>query len=207
MDDGDAQEGSTKSADKSRANGKRSTLEAEIAADDPNTMGQQTLSDVLDLATFMARTQVYFDQLRRAELPATGMLIAAQMPDDSEIADAESWNNVLGMVQSQLRGIDVVCHYRANTVGILLPGCSIDAALERASRIQMLLEESRQDWFPEDQCPDRLSVAIAQAQDREEPGEYLTRLETALGEAVDSARFEIVVHDGTSTRVEATMHA
>ncbi len=42
------------------------------------TTYRKALGDVLDLSTFMTRTTVYFDQLRRAELPATGMLVMPQ---------------------------------------------------------------------------------------------------------------------------------
>jgi hypothetical protein len=169
---------------------------------------KKALGEVLDLATFMNRTGVYFEQLRRADLPATGMLIEAQWDIELDANDRKDcWNTVLGLIQSQLRGIDVVCIYRANTAGVFLPGCSIEAASERASRIQMLLETSRKDWQPVEHCPDRLSVSIAQAVEREETGEFLQRLEGALDEAADAGRFELVIHNGQCTRLESTIQA
>ena len=97
-------------------------------ASDPN---KKSLGDVLDLATFMNRTGVYFEQLRRADLPATGMLVEAQWNVDLPAKESNAcWNLVLGLIQSQLRGIDVVCIYRANTEGIFLPGCSMEAVSE-----------------------------------------------------------------------------
>ena len=174
-------------------------------AGDPN---KKSLGDVLDLATFMNRTAVYFEQLRRADLPATGMLVEAQWNVDLPAKESNAcWNLVLGLIQSQLRGIDVVCIYRANTAGIFLPGCSMEAASERAARIQLLLENSREEWQPLDHCPDRLSIAIAQALELEETGEFLQRLEGALEEAADAGRFELVIQTGDSSRIETAIQA
>lgn len=181
------------------------------AEDRPETAVEgpkKSLGEVLDLATFMNRTAVYFEQLRRADLPATGMLVEAQW--DLELEGAENracWNIVLGLIQSQLRGIDVVCVYRENTAGIFLPGCSIEAATERASRIQMMLETSRKDWQPQEHCPDRLAISIAQALEKEETGEFLQRLDDALAEAAAAGRFELIIHNGQSTRLESTIQA
>ena len=169
---------------------------------------KKSLGDVLDLASFITRTNVYFEQLRRAELPATGMLIEAhwnkELDDD---ASEHCWQTTLGLIQSQLRGIDVVCIYRANTVGVFLPGCSIEAASERASRIQMILESSRKDWAPEDHCPDRLSVAIGQALEEEDTRGFLLRMEKALREAAQAGRFELVIHTGEGTHLESAIQA
>lgn len=166
---------------------------------------KKPLGDVLDLATFMNRTSVYFEQLRRADLPATGMLVEAQWNVQLDGASSKaSWTSMLGLIQSQLRGIDVVCVYRANTACIFLPGCSIEAATERASRIQMLLENSRSDWQPAEHCPDRLAISIGQALAEEETTEFLERIESALEEAQQGSRFEIAIHDGEHSRFITT---
>ncbi len=186
------------------SNGRGSTDDASEL--EGGTLYRKSMGDVLDLTTFMTRTTVYFDQLRRAELPATGMLIAAQWQEPLNANDSKAcWNTVLGLIQSQLRGIDVICIYRANTACVFLPGCSTEAAVERASRIQMLLENSRGDWQPLDHCPDRLSISIAQALSHEEPCGFMERLDSALNEAQDSGRFELVIHDGQSTQFESTV--
>ncbi len=156
----------------------------------------------------MTRTTVYFDQLRRAELPATGMLVNPQWTGELDASQAKtSWNTTLGLIQSQLRGIDVVCVYRANTACVFLPGCSLEAAGERASRMQMMLESSREEWLPVEHCPDRLAISIAQALPEESPVDFLERLDGALSEAQDASRFELVVHDGNSTQFEASIQA
>ena len=169
---------------------------------------KKSLGDVLDLVTFMSRTSVYFEQLRRADLPATGMLVEAHWNVNMNEEESElCWNTTLGLIQSQLRGIDVVCTYRKNTVGVFLPGCSIEAASERASRIQMMLESSRKDWDPEHHCPDRLSVSIGQALEEEDTREFLLRLEGALEEAARAGRFELVIHNGDATHLESAIQA
>jgi diguanylate cyclase (GGDEF)-like protein len=166
---------------------------------------KKTLGDVLDLNTFMNRTSVYFEQLRRADLPATGMLVEAQWNVQLDGASIKtSWTSMLGLIQSQLRGIDVVCVFRAKTACIFLPGCSIEAATERASRIQMLLENSRIDWQPAEHCPDRLAISIGQALPEEETTEFLERLESALEEAQQANRFELAIHDGEQSRFITT---
>lgn len=175
---------------------------------DGGTAYRKALGDVLDLSTFMTRTTVYFDQLRRAELPATGMLVNPQWNSELDASQMKtSWNTTLGIIQSQLRGIDVVCVYRANTACVFLPGCSLEAAAERASRMQMMLESSREEWLPLDHCPDRLAISIAQALPDEAPVDFLERLDGALSEAQDASRFELVVHDGNSTQFEASIQA
>lgn len=175
---------------------------------DGGTTYRKALGDVLDLSTFMTRTTVYFDQLRRAELPATGMLVMPQWITELDASQTKTaWSTTLGLIQSQLRGIDVVCVYRANTACVFLPGCSLEAAAERASRMQMTLESCREEWLPAEHCPDRMAISIAQALPDESPVDFLERLDGALSEAQDASRFELVVHDGTSTQFEASIQA
>ena len=97
-----------------------------------------------------------------------------------------------------------MCVYRGNTACIFLPGCSIEAATERASRIQMLLESSRIDWQPSEHCPDRLAISIGQALPDEETTAFLERLESALEEAQQANRFELAIHDGENSRFITT---
>lgn len=161
--------------------------------------GPSNSGEVLDLGSFVERLGTYLEQLRRADLPATAIMIEAvglaKLPANQAKA---SWAEVVGIVQSQLRGIDVACLFRPFTLCILMPGCSIDSAADRSSRIQLNLEEIRDNWEPAENCPDRFAIAVATAGDTEETGSFLQRLEAAMEEAIEVDASEIVVHDGRS---------
>ncbi len=160
-------------------------------------------TEFLDLGTFVDRLEPYLTQLRRASLPATAAMIEAVGLDElSSTQSRASWSTVLGILQSHMRGIDVACHFRQSCVCILMPGCTLDAALERCSRIQASLEQARSQWDPPEACPDRLAIAIASAQVDEEPGSFLHRLEQSLEESEDAELLEIVVHDGNTANVQ-----
>ncbi len=73
--------------------------------------------------------------------------------------------------------------------------------------MQTTLESCREEWLPPEHCPDRLAISIAQALSDEAPVDFLERLDSALSEAVDASRFELVVHDGNSTQFEASIQA
>ncbi len=170
--------------------------EDEIAAETGLDKGKP--SEIVDLKEFLGKLESCVVQLRRAELPASALMVEASGLSEFPAADvAECWDAVVGMTQLNLRGIDVVCLYRPFTLCIFMPGCSLDAALERAVKIQRCLDESRDAW-DSDICPDKLSVSIAGFQHTEEVSHFLDRLEAALDEAQDASENEVVVHNGDS---------
>lgn len=155
--------------------------------------------DILDLNTFLERLEQQLNQLGRAELPATAIVVeavglAALSPSDAETC----WNNAVTLVQSQIRGIDVICRLRQYTLCVFMPGCSLNAAAERAGRMQLELESLRSQSTNTKQYPTRFAVAAATAQHNEACGTFLQRLEYAIEEAQDAKPTELVVHDGAT---------
>ena len=161
-------------------------------------------SDILDLNVFVDRLETQLKQLCRAEMPATALMIEAIGLTPDAVRDFErSWAEVIEIVQTNLRGIDVICRLRQNTLCVFMPGCSLDAALERAGRMQHLLEERQAVSAPK-HYPERLAIAAGCAQYNEEAGIFLQRLESALDEAQDAAPLELVVSSPTSSYFHAT---
>jgi diguanylate cyclase len=158
---------------------------------------QATHIDVLDLNTFVERVDVQLKQLGRAELPATaivveGIGIKALTGNDA----STSWTNTMELVQSQIRGIDLICRIRQYALCVFMPGCSLNAALERAGRMQAELENLRQE--ASSTYPKRLAIAAATAKDNEACGTFIQRIEYALDEAQDAKPNELVIHDGAT---------
>ncbi len=176
----------------------RERIEAAMAA---NANGRS--AEFLDLGTFMERLENYLTQLRRANLPATAVMIQAVGIEELGNARARaSWKAVLGILQSQMRGIDVACHFKQSCSCMLMPGCALELAVERCSKIQAGLEQARAFWEPLEDCPTRLAIAIATASADEEPASFLHRLEETLEEAEHVDTHEIVIHDGKSIQVQ-----
>jgi diguanylate cyclase (GGDEF)-like protein len=164
--------------------------------------------DVLDLPTFTPRIGLYIEQLQKAHLPAAAMLVKAVWgtpPKDPAQAKA-SWSAVQSLIQSQLRGIDVMCAYSEATVCAFLPGCSHDIALERGARMQALLEDIRSTWESDSVAPDRLTIAAATAVTGEVPSALYIRLESALSAGAHCGRFELMLHDGQRVVCENGVH-
>ena len=161
-------------------------------------------SDVLDLGAFIERLETQLKQLSRADMPATAIMIEAVGLSPDSVRDFErSWNDVLDLVQSNLRGIDIVCRLRQNTLCVFMPGCTLNTALERAGSMQHLLEDRRESSAPK-HFPERFAIAAASAQFNEEAGLFLQRLEDALEEAQDAAALELVVSSANSSYFHAT---
>ncbi len=161
-------------------------------------------ADILDLSAFLERLDVHLQQLGRADLPATAIMVDAVGLDQLSPQLAEvGWANTLDIVQSHVRGIDVLCRFRQRTLCIFMPGSTQNAALERASRMQQELAESRREMSKASPYPDRFSIALASAQPNENRGTFMQRLETALEEARDAKLGEIVIHDGNSCHTHA----
>ena len=161
-------------------------------------------SDILDLNVFVDRLETQLKQLCRAEMPATALMIEAIGLTPDSVRDFEhSWAEVVEIVQANLRGIDVICRLRQNTLCVFMPGCSLDGSLERAGRMQHLLEERQAVSAPK-HYPERFAIAAGCAQYNEEAGIFLQRLESALDEAQDAAPLELVVSSPTSSYFHAT---
>ncbi len=163
---------------------------------------QDNTSEVLDLQTFLGRLETSLDQLRRADLPAAAIMVEAHgLPEVAGRHAASHWEAVVDMVQDNLRGIDVVCLFRPLTLCIFMPGCSTDAGVDRASKIQHCLQDRRDTW-PTEHCPAKLAISIASFHHPEDVAHFLNRLEKALDEAQDAAVMEVVVHHGESSHFQ-----
>ena len=160
-------------------------------------------SDILDLSAFVERLETQLMQLCRADMPATAiMLEAVGLTPESDHFD-QLWAEVLEIVQSNLRGIDLICRLRQNTVCVFLPGSTLNATLERAGGMQHMLKECQANSAIK-HYPERFAIAIASAQRNEAAGVFLQRLEDALDEAQDAAPLELVVSEATSSYFHAT---
>lgn len=152
----------------------------------------------LDLATFVEKVRDHLTQLQQMDLPAACIMVEAIIPGD-ESDTRPSWQKVLGVVQTKVRGIDILCYFRPFTVCIFLPGCSAEASYERASEIKQILLRSAIDWDLK-AIPEKFSVAVGHVLDKEEVASMLNRLESALDEAAHAKDEEIAIHDGASTQ-------
>jgi diguanylate cyclase len=156
-------------------------------------------TDILDLISFLERLEQHLEQLSRADLPATALMIHAVGIDHlAPQLQEECWSNVVAIIQAHLRGIDVLCLFRQHTLCIFMPGSSQNAAIDRASRMQHSLLASRKTATAGNPLPERFAVCVATAQSKEDRGAFMQRLEAALDEAHHTKATEIVVHDGNS---------
>jgi diguanylate cyclase len=188
----------TKAADEPKATEATTKPTPEAAPSASPSAAQDEVSDILDLNSFLVKLGSYLEQLRRAELPAAAMMVEApsltKLPKSKAAA---TWEAVVGLAQVNLRGIDVVCLFRPYTLCIFMPGCSQDAALDRAARIQHNLQDSADSWSA-GTFPGKLSISIACCEANEEVPQFLDRLERALDEAVDASELEVVIQTGDS---------
>lgn len=161
-------------------------------------------SDVLDLSVFVERVDLQLQQLGRADMPASAiMLEAVGLKPNTALNFEQSWAEVLEIVKLNLRGIDLICRLRQNTLCIFLPGCTLNASAEKAGGMQHLLEE-RQAAMEDNEYPERFAIATGCALTNETAGPFLQRLEDALDEAQDAAPFELVVCEAASTYFHPT---
>lgn len=152
----------------------------------------------LDLSTFVDKVRDHLNQLQQMDLPAACIMVEASIPGE-ESESRLSWQKVLTLIQTKVRGIDVLCHFRPMTVCIFLPGCSAEASYERASEVKELLLRSAIDWELI-AIPEKFAVAVGHVLEKEEVPSMLNRMESALDEAKHAKDEEIVVHDGASTQ-------
>jgi diguanylate cyclase len=154
-------------------------------------------AELLDLTTFLEGLEGNLEQLRRAEMPGTGMMVEAinVQADGQELI--ANWDQVVQLIQLNLRSEDLVCQYRLNTLCVFMSGCSQNVSLDRASLIQAsLLDAKKTRRLTE--CPDRFAIAVATVHDHEQCSQFLNRLEAALDDAQDADASQAVVHDGES---------
>lgn len=161
-----------------------------------NAAEPKEVSEVLDLKDFLVRLDAYVEQLRRADLPAAAVMVEALgLAEADSRAAAESWEAAVGLIQINLRGIDVVCLFRPFTLCVFMPGCSQEAAIDRAAKIQAGFRSAIPDWEA-GASPSRLAVSVAQVDAGEKPANFLDRLEMGLDEAMDAGESELVIHTG-----------
>ncbi|MEO8269378.1 MAG: GGDEF domain-containing protein [Aureliella sp.] len=161
-------------------------------------------TDILDLNTFLKRLDGSVEQLRKADLPATAFMIEALGLSRLDTAHASvCWSKTIEVVLQTLRGIDITCLYRPNTLCVLLPGSSTDAGLLRAGKTKKALLEASAKWNPA-ACFEKLAVSLASVGAAEDNASFLNRLEQALEEAVDSSHGEVVIHDGNTCHFQET---
>lgn len=164
---------------------------AEVA---PVAEGEQVV--VLDLRNFLGRLEGVVGQLRQAELPGTAFMLEAVGLGNSQASQARiCWSKAVQIVMQNLRGIDIPCLYRPNTLCVFLPSCSLDAGVARAAKIKLALLDASEQWNAAGNCR-KLAVCVASVCVAEENARFLNRLELALETAADSNPQEIVIHDG-----------
>lgn len=150
--------------------------------------------EVLDLKAFLGRLEGVVGQLRQAELPGTAFMLEAVGLGHGKGASV-CWSKIVQIVMHNLRGIDVPCLYRPNTLCVFLPSCSLDAGVARAAKIKRALLDASSQWNAAGDCR-KLAVCVASVCVAEENARFLNRLELALETAADSSPQEIVTHDG-----------
>jgi diguanylate cyclase (GGDEF)-like protein len=151
----------------------------------------------LDLSTYVNRVGEQLGKLQRSGLPAGCIMIEALEHSENSL-DQDSWHQTLSIIQSCLRGIDLLCQFRPRTASVFLPGCSPEAVVDRAAEMLTRLNEALQDWGLATQ-PKQFAVAVGHSGDHEEAGRLLDRLEQTLDEAHDASASEMVIHNGEST--------
>ena len=77
----------------------------------------------LDLSSFVDRVKDHLHQLQQMDLPAATVMVEAVI-NGADADRRNSWQKALEIIQTKIRGIDILCHFRPNTICIFLPGCS-----------------------------------------------------------------------------------
>lgn len=159
-------------------------------------------AEILDLLPFLEKMEPSLKNLRRAELPASAIMVEAMGFGEMSDEDYRSnWDATIELVQKNLRGIDLVCQFRRQTLCIFITGCSEAAAVDRASQIQGSLADAVGSWSGS-QAPERLAVAVAAVLPEEECSQFLNRLESGLDAAHDATDHQIVLHDGECCQIQ-----
>ncbi len=173
----------------------RSRTSAPIEEEEP---AADERAEMLTLNAFMHRLDGNLEQLRRADLPAGGIMVQALQSGVSPDAFQEKvWPLIEDLIRSNVRGIDMLCHFRQHSVCVFMPGCSMEAAIDRAAKIlaahaDLLATE------PGGHLPQRLAISVAVAQEFEKGAEFIDRLEEGLDAALAADPQQIAVHDGQS---------
>ncbi|HBE71961.1 MAG TPA: hypothetical protein DDW52_27800 [Planctomycetaceae bacterium] len=176
---------------------------SEVESADFESQSDDSHFELLDVKTFVERINDKLGNIRRGELAATGLMVEALGLKDADAAEAAtSWEHTIALIQTSLRGIDVVCQFRGFCLCVFLPGCNDETALERAAQIQASLPKAKDDW-PEIVRPERFAISVAQVSTEESPKEFLDRLESSLDEAIAAGGQEIAVHNGDGCKLQA----
>lgn len=153
----------------------------------------------LDLSTFVEKVREHLNQLQLRELPSAFMLIEGFF-EGSQPEVKASWQKTLELIQTQVRGIDILCHFRPQSAGIFFPGCSAEAAYERAGDMKRILSRSAE-ATKLGAMAKNFAVAVGHVLEKEEVSSVLNRIELALDEGKDSNPEQIVVHDGDRIQI------
>jgi diguanylate cyclase (GGDEF)-like protein len=186
-----------------------STVPPQLSPSSDARSAEQTLeaavsdgTEILDLKSFLGRLDAFLEQLRKAELPAAAVMVEAIGLAKGDVSESlPVWDKAVEIVQQNLRGIDLVCLYRPFTLCLFMPGCSLDASVDRAAKIQTALREAAETW--DGTTPEKFAVAIGSVATGEENAGFLNRLESALEEALDAGPTELVVHNGQSCHFQS----
>jgi len=162
-----------------------------------SSSSEETVSNFLELSIFFERVSEHLGHLQRSGLPASCFMVEPLMGGADSLTE-DIWNRTASIVQRKMRGIDFVCVFRPSTACVFLPGCSADSAIEKASDLLLMLNDSLQNW----NCkikPRHFAISVGSSLENEDSASFLDRLEKALDEAFDAGPTEIVVHSGQST--------
>ena len=197
----DGGDNSVQTADKGEESS-QSEEEASEPATDATSNQDEDRAEILDLLPFLEKMEPSLKNLRRAELPASAIMVEAMgLADLPEDEFRSNWDATIELVQKNLRGIDLVCQFRRQTLCIFITGCSEAAAVDRASQIQGSLPEALGTWSGS-HPPQRLAVAVAAVKADEECSQFLNRLESGLNAAHDATDSQIVLHDGECCQIQ-----
>ncbi|MCA9191973.1 MAG: diguanylate cyclase [Planctomycetales bacterium] len=149
--------------------------------------------DVLDLGNFTERLEPNLKKWNSGDLPVSAFMVEALGLTAEKDPAGEHWSKIVATVQRNVRGIDILCAYRPNTLCVVLPGCSLDAGIERVNQIKECESKLRT------KTPfDNFAFSICKISCLENAPGLLNRLEAALDEAHDLKPTEFVVHNGDS---------
>ncbi|GIW98703.1 MAG: hypothetical protein KatS3mg111_2036 [Pirellulaceae bacterium] len=195
-----AQEGPVEADDGSVGQAKHAQELAEDVAPTKQGSASDGTVEVVTLNAFMQRLEANLEQLHFADLPAGGIMVEAMEfdGDGQETLNPEQiWSQLEETVRPHLRGIDLMCHFRPQTLCIFLPGCSMDATINRAAAILEAFDRLQANDGTSTPFS-RLAISVSIAKSMEQAADFLDRLEDALNAAEAAEPMQIVIHDGDS---------
>lgn len=169
-----------------------------VSIDSEGSMVADQAPAFLDLATFVDKVNNHLQQLSQMDLPSAAVMVEVII-NGEESDRRDSWQKVIDIIQTKLRGIDILCNFRPHTLCIFLPGCSAELSYERASVINQSLIKSFSDWGT-NAVPEKIVVAVSSALEKDAVATILNRLESAVDEAHHCGSQEIAIVDGVSNQ-------